>query len=149
LWIDASKLRVLHVPSAGKILDPKAWKTVAQLELGPKPYFVLGSLSGDGTMVTLFGPNAAVAVMNLTNGRSVVYSETDGTPSTWSRDGRYLIGWFYRSGSLPGLRAIPVDISAIDHSGSIAWRSPTPVTPRMLLEIPVEVRSLSWTESSE
>lgn len=166
LWSDGSKLlRQFEVPrDSSKLLDPKAWKTVAEFNLDPnRPNAAVG-LSHDGTMVALRGPDiqtlvsgdgiqssTRLAVLNLVTKRSVVYSLVGNMYRLgWSQDGRYLVGGYFqpsKNGESADLAVIQVDQpSSISHTGTIKWDNPQPVTPQILLEMPLQTKSITWRE---
>lgn len=165
LWSDGPKLlRLFEVPrDSSKLLDPKAWKTVAELNLDPNRPTVAVGLSHDGTMVALRGPDVQtaipgdgiqsstrLAVLNLVTKRSVVYSLVGNMYRLgWSQDGRYLIGDYFqpsKNGESADLAVIQVDPSSISHTGTIKWDKPQPVTAQILLEMPIKTRAITWRE---
>lgn len=157
-------LRLFEIPQdSSKLLDAKAWKTIAEFDLDPNRPTVAIGLSHDGKMVALRGPDiqtpipgdgiqgsTRLAVLNFVTKKSVVYSLAGNLYRLgWSQDGRYLIGGYFqpsKNGESADLAAIRIDPSSITHTGPIDWDNPQAVTPKMLLEMPVQTRSITWSE---
>ncbi|MDO9464986.1 MAG: hypothetical protein Q7J67_06795, partial [bacterium] len=164
LWQNRKKLRLLQIPlKSSKLLDPKAWKTVAMLYLDPNRNTVAMGLSYDGKMVVLRGPDiqtpipgdgiknsTRLAVLNLATRKFAVYSLPGNmSPDCWTYDEHHLVGGYSqlnKGGRSTYLAAIRIDPSSINHSGPIDWVNPQPITPQILLEMPNQTRTITWRE---
>lgn len=152
LWLDGPKLRLFEVPQEpSKLLDPKAWKSVAAFDLDRTRFTAAGGLSRDGNMVTLLGAGkggiSLLAVLNMATGKSSVYSFPMGLPYRWSQDNHYLVGAVLcYGGRSADLAALQIDPASINHSGSIDWNNPQSITPQILLDMPIQTKAIMWSE---
>lgn len=164
LWSDGPKLRLFEIPKdSSKLLDPNAWKIAVEFGLDPNRSATVIGLSYDGTMVALRGPDiqtpvpgdgihssTRLAVLNLITKKSVVYSLVGNVYRLgWSQDGRYLFGGYFqpsKNGESADMAAIQVDPSSVNHTGTINWDNPQPITPQILLEMPLQTKSITWRE---
>lgn len=148
-------LTLLEAPrNPSRLLDSKAWKTVATYDVPCEPDRVpaVEGLSSDGTMTALLwtAPDR-FAVLNLLARKWAVYSLCrDIAWLQWSQDQRYLIAVLRRGGiGTPfDLAAVRVDPRSINHSGPIRWASPKRISPCIFLKMPTVTGLIKWKEAA-
>lgn len=156
LWATARKLRLLQVPTnPSNLFDQGAWTVITSFDLDPAYPTQYGALSNDGTLAVLGGPgrglNSLLVVLNLITHKSLVHSYPGVMVQLgWSQDHGCVVGALFqpsKGGGSSDLAAIRVDPASITHTGPIDWHNPQSVTPRVLLEMPIQTRAITWKES--